>query len=303
MNEFHVGDAQHALAMLPDGKFDLAFTSPPYEDRRRYGSVGFSLRGQEWVDWLRPIVVQMARVTRGLVLLNISGPVREHRYSPSVEWLIADLTRCDGLVCGPAPYAWAKNGMMGSGGKHYHRRDWEPVYAVCRPEMLPLCWSDNTAFGKPPKFAPGGDAFSLGDGTKVNKWGGRSEYVRQQDVGGVALAARPSHEFKASREHTEPEAIANPGNVIKVPVGGHRRGHSFASVSEAAMPPDLASRFILWFCPPGGRVLDPFCGAGATAEAAFRHGRRFWVSDIREEQVAAARQRIQQITPEMPIDS
>jgi hypothetical protein len=150
------GDNLPWLESLPAGYASLTLTSPPYTDARTYG-IAFKLSGQTWVDWLVPRVVQMARVTDGLVCVNMAGPVRDHRYSPVVEWLVADLTRHHGLVCGPAPYAYFRIGIPGSGGPNYHRRDWEPVYCFARPECLPLKFSDNTAMGHPPKWAPGGE--------------------------------------------------------------------------------------------------------------------------------------------------
>ena len=35
-----------------DDTFDLVFCSPPYESQRAYGEVGFSLSGEEYVEWL-----------------------------------------------------------------------------------------------------------------------------------------------------------------------------------------------------------------------------------------------------------
>lgn len=43
----------------------------------------------------------------------------------------------------------------------------------------------------------------------------------------------------------------------------------------AQKPVELMKRVILASCPPGGTVLDPFCGSGATGVAALRLGRKF----------------------------
>src|SRR5262245_62254509 len=149
-------DALAFLKTLPDGALSLCLTSPPYEAARTY-SVGFKLQGQDWVDWLCPILVEACRATAGLVLLNAAGQVRNYSYAPVVEWLVADLTRKHGIVCGPAPYAYFRFGVPGSGGKHYHRRDWEPCYAFALPDRLPLAWSDNTVMGHPPRWGLGGE--------------------------------------------------------------------------------------------------------------------------------------------------
>lgn len=285
---FHVGDCATLMAQLPDASVDLAFTSPPYEGQRTYeagmpGGGKFRLRGQAWVDWLAPIVVECCRVSRGLVCVNISSPVKDFRYSPAVEWLVADLTRIWGVVCGPSPYCWRKRaGIPGSGGRHYHRRDWEPVYCFCLPDRLPLAWSDHLAFGKPPTHEPGGEFNTRGrNGARV-----RSTAHTKRRANG-SLKTRIYH----------PPMIANPGNVIATTVGGGHLGTKLAHKGEAPMPEKMAERFIAWYCPPGGVVLDPFLGTGTTAAVAVKHNRRAIGFDVRASQVEIATQRMKEIQP------
>ena len=169
------------MRTLPDGCVSLTVCSPPYSAARTYG-VGFALQGQGWVDWMIPRVVEMCRATAGLVCINMAGQRIDHKYQPVVEWLVADLTRHHGVVCGPAPYVFYRFGIPGSGGSHYHRRDWEPCYVFCRPEVLPLAWSANTAEGHPPKWAPGGEMSNrLKTGDRVGKFGsgGRTSIGRK----------------------------------------------------------------------------------------------------------------------------
>lgn len=49
---------------------------------------------------------------------------------------------------------------------------------------------------------------------------------------------------------------------------------------------------VLLACPPGGLVLDPFCGSGTTLHAALKHGRRALGFDVDEAYVEMARRRI-----------
>lgn len=275
-------DALAFLRGLPSRSVALVFFSPPYESQRAY-DVGFRLVGQGWVDWMRPIVVEAARASDGLVVVNAAGPVRDRSYSPTMEWLVADLTRLDGLACGPAPWCWWKVcGIPGSGGPDYQRRDWEPLYAFARPDRLPLWWADNTAFGHPPKCGPGGEM------SNRTKGGAR--------VNAITAPHGGSGRDVSHRASVLP-AVANPGNVIRARVGGGHLGHDLAHGSEAPMPVQVAERFVRWFAPPGSVVCDPFSGSGTTAHAAILHGRRFVGCDTRESQVALTARRLATVEP------
>lgn len=173
-----------------------------------------------------------------------------------------------------------------------------------------LDWSDNTACGHEPKWAPGGDmSHRLSDGTRRNQWGSgeKSGFHRKKD-GGRQETGRPSH-----RMHTKMEldglmreqgylapAVANPGNylsidesnVIHIPVGGGLLGHDLAHENEAPFPEKLAEFFVKSLCPPSGTVLDPFSGSGTTVAVADRLGRIGIGMDLRMSQARIAMQRL-----------
>lgn len=286
------------LPSLGDRCVDLVFFSPPYGAQRTY-SCGFKLTGQAWVDWLRPIVAQCCRVSAGLVCVNMAAPVQDHSYRPWVEWLVTDLTRLDGVACGPSPFAWVKsedrpdapgNGQMGSGGPRYQRRDWEPVYSFALPDRLPLAWSDNTAFGRVPLYDAGGNPSHRGvDGSrkKCRRAPSRGDQMEVQ-------------------EYRVPD-VSNPGNVIvapppssdvvRAPVGGGKLGSRLAHESVAPMSLAVAERFVCWYCRPDGVVLDPFAGSGTTLHAAKAHGRRGIGCDRDARMVGVANRRLSGVTP------
>lgn len=294
-------DALDWLKSKPTDWADLAVTSPPYTGARTYG-IKAQRSPAAWVEWLRPIVVEMCRVSR-LVALNVSDQVKDFRYGCGDLWLIADLTRLDGLQLGPAPYAWVRPGVSGSGGPHYHRRDWEPVYLLARPESLPPKWSENTAWGKPPKYAPGGEmSHRLTNGCRINKWGSYTGGVTRRAHGGrkkKITGALRKPDGHRERLPYDPPTIANPGSVIRTRNGGGQLGHELAHENEAPMNLALAERFVSWFCPPGGRVIDPFTGSGTTGHASIKHRRNFSGCDVRESQVKLASKRLGTIVPEL----
>lgn len=322
------------LRELEDHSVSLVLFSPPYEGQRTYG-IDFKRIGQVWVDWMREIIRECCRVSTGLVVVNASCPVRNHSYSPALEWLVTDLTRIDGLACGPSPFAWVKsdyhdeadgNATPGSGGARYQRRDWEPLYAFCDPGKLPLTWTDNTAFGKPPKYGPGGE-YSTRDvnGIRANDpWGkgGRGNGVSGRRKNGekmkgnapgpprrsngemksvkrmMATCGSRNGDNKSEANYTQP-AISNPGNVIRAPVGGGKCGSPIAHEGEAPMSLHVAERIVCWYAEPGSVVCDPFSGTGTTAHACIVHGRRFIGTDVRESQVKLCERRMRSVTPSM----
>ena len=88
-------------------------------------------------------------------------------------------------------------------------------------------------------------------------------------------------------------------DVINCIVGGGVMGDDLCHENEAPFPESLAEFFIRSFCPPGGKVYDPFSGSGTTSAVAVRLGRNAIATDIRESQVALSRKRIANVQPEM----
>lgn len=253
--KFELSDTLKALRRLPDQSCGLVFTSPPYSKARTYGRPGVARDSVQWAKWMRPIVVECCRIAP-LAFFNVSDVVESFRYGGGPEMLVADLLRKDGLVM-VRPYIWYKigqgddaepNGVPGSGGDHFHRNDYEPIYGFARPELLgprtPPKYTNNLAYGHPPKFSPGGQP-------RMRARSGRRQKLKP---------------------YTPPE-IVNPGNVLRVRVGGQGSKTRHGSKGHAPMAIEVADRFIEWFAAPGSIVLDPFCGTGTTLESAVKLGR------------------------------
>jgi hypothetical protein len=92
--------------------------------------------------------------------------------------------------------------------------------------------------------------------------------------------------------------IANPGNIVKVIVGGGVMGSKLAHLNEAPFPERLAEWFIKGWCKPGGTVLDCFSGSATTARVARRLGRVGIGMDLRWSQCELGTRRLAE--PEKP---
>lgn len=274
-----------------DKSIDLVFCSPPYEDARTYG-IDFRLKGQEWVDWCVPRFVECMRVCKGLVAWVMDCKTEDFQWSCAPFLLLADLHRAGVTLRRPPIFHKAGCGIPGSGGDDWLRNDYEPI--ICASDGR-LPWSDNTAMGHPPKWAPGGEmSHRLSDGTRVNQWGGNPATTeRQKDGSKVRQPLKPSHRYSTPSQAArrggesgnpgyEAPAIANPGNVISGNVGKGHMGHALCHQNEAPFPEWLAEFFIRSFCPPGGIALDVFSGSGTTVSVALQHGRRGYGVDIRD---------------------
>jgi hypothetical protein len=112
------------------------------------------------------------------------------------------------------------------------------------------------------------------------KNGGRRKTLARQPDGSMAV------------QDYVPPTRTNPGNLLHTLVGGGHLGDRIAHQNEAPYPEKLAEFFILSFCPPKGRVCDPFSGSGTTVVEAVRLGRTGIGFDIRESQIYLARQRL-----------
>lgn len=258
------GDSFDVLRTMGDNSVDLVVTSPPYEDARTYSLDRKMLKGQAWVDWYFPYCCEMARVSRGLVVVVVEGKTRNFRYSATPMLLAADLHRAGLHLRKPGVYH--RNGIPGSGGTEWLRNDWEFILCFGKGGKLP--WADPTACGSPPKYARGGGF------TNRKKKGDRVD--------------------ASKRAYPTNLALANPGNVLHVSVGGGKMGHELASENEAPFHLNLPQFYIKSFCPPGGVVCDPMGGSHTTGHAALINGRHYLGVDEREDQTQLGLRRLVQ---------
>ena len=294
--ELYQADCLEWLKSQPTNSLDLVITSPPYENRRKYAELDFSLYGQKWVDWCVERWIECNRVCKGLVAWVVEGKTEKFQWSATPALLMADLHRA-GIKLRKPP-AYCRSGIPGSGGPDWLRNDFELI--VCSSKGR-LPWSDNTAVGHIPKWAPGGEmSYRQRDGARRNKWGKSPKQVsgtsgnRNRD-GSRDDLVRPGDD-EAVSVHVGPEyvapALANPGNLIKVSVGGSRMGHPLAHENKAPFSLELAKFFVKSFCPPGGIVADIFAGSSTTGQACMENGRNYVGIDLRMSQIELSKRRL-----------
>lgn len=286
-------DAVDFLNSLPNDSVDLMFTSPPYESCRTYGLKDRLPAGQAWVDWMVEIVKAASPKVKGLIAINCEGQTRGYRYSCVPFLLMADLHRAGFNL--RKPPVFHRVGIPGSGGPDWLRNDYEPIVCVTRKGKLP--WSDNTSCGHEPRWAVGGEMrYRNGDGERKNDSNGPKFKERMAAKGSKRFRNNEGGDVKGGHDRNIC-AIANPGNVVKVKVGGGLMGHDLAHENEAPFPLELPAFFIKSFAPPDGIVADCFAGSFTTVDAAIQHGRRGIGCDVRQSMVDLGERRMSTVTP------
>lgn len=307
------------LVAMPEQSVDLVFGSPPYEGARLYledgRDLGIARKTEDWVAWMVEVFRASLRVCKGLVAFVVEGQTRKYRYTAGPALLMTDLHRAG--VTLRKPPIFHRVGIPGSGGPDWLRNDYE--WIICATNGGKLPWSDNTACGHPPKWAPGGEmSYRDKSGGRRNEWGGtghktggegrepngehkvrlRVKGGSPKDGVGRRITSGHVNGDTPNADSYDPPAIANPGNVIHCKVGGGLLGSPLAHENEAPFPEQLAAFFVRSFCQPGGVVCDPFSGSGTTGAVAVRYGRSFLGCDVRQSQVELSRKRIETVTPE-----
>jgi hypothetical protein len=341
--EFIKADCLKWMREQPDGRFDLAFGSPPYADARLYledgQDLGISRNCVQWVEWMLEVTREAHRISRGPVIWVAAAMHRDRNYWPACEGLMWEWWKLGGDHQLYRPCVFHRVGIPGSGGSDWFRADWE--YVMCFKHEGELPWSDNTACGHPPKWAPGGEmSYRNSEGTRRNQWGAKTGVQHDRNQAGELVGrARPSHQDLSNRDRwggtghassgegrspngkhkTRPSkrfahakdgtvkgehdrdivAIANPGNVWNIPVGGGLMASRLCHENEAPFPERLAEIVVRSCCPPDGLVLDPFSGSGTTASVCRQHNRNCIGIDLRESQVELAQRRTRDAQPRL----
>lgn len=281
------GDCLEQLRHDWPDSFDLVFGSPPYEDCRSYEDSP-NFHSQAWVDWMVEVVVESLRVCKGLVAFVVEGKTRDFKWSATPVMLMADLHRRG--ICLRKPPVFHRVGIPGNGGPDWLRNDYE--FIVCCTNGGRLPWSSPTALGHTCKYPPGGRlSYRTVSGQRINASRGY-QHIKHETVNSQRGIRRKDGSFYVLDK-------ANPGNVIHRAVGGGKMGDKICHENEAPFPESLAEFFIKSFCPPGGIVLDPFCGSGTTIAVALRNGRSGVGIDIRESQCEISRTRCERVVAEL----
>lgn len=266
------GDAFKLIKGLPDQTVDLILTSPPYWGLRTYGLDHDDDILQRWVrtrhepgaippwEWYR---------SHGGVL----------GLEPYPEWYIEHLREFFSLarrVMKPKASLW-----LNLGDTYFAR--WSSMRADARQGLEDgsrkrrRTPSGGWRHDKQLLMIPARAAISL----QTDGWILRNDVIWQKPN---AMPRPEADRLRQSHEHLFHFVLRNKGgrpsyyydiSEVEAPavdVVVHRTTPS-RNDHSATFPASLIRHRILSSCPPGGMILDPFCGTGRTLEVAIEEGR------------------------------
>jgi DNA modification methylase len=322
------GDACAVLDRLPAASMHCVMTSPPYWGKREYAQGGLGLESdhRDYLDGLLGVLEAVKRVLRpdGSLWLNV-GDSYENKGLLGLPWRVAlALTdRAGWILRNEVIWNKVKSGMDNTrdrlGNVHEHvfhfvkqRRDYyydadairaQPRRArVVNGAVVSATGVSGVRYRRQIELstaldeAEKADALGALEETLADVEAGRlSDFrmiIRRQqrathsDGEGVSGRARELRDrgFYVLKYHPAGSKPADVWDIL--PEDTQNRGAHFA-----AYPVDLCRIPILATCPPGGIVLDPFCGTGTTLLAARMLGRRSVGIDLSGEYLALAAER------------
>ncbi|ALS28821.1 modification methylase PvuII [Paenibacillus sp. 32O-W] len=264
INRFITGKCEDVLAHFPDNCIDFIITSPPYADRRFYGTDESKIPPDEFVEWFLPKAAEMKRVLKetGSFVLNISDKVVNGVQHLYVYELVIRMSKELGynLV---RDYIWynpsTPPNVFSSGRFGRTKKSHEYCFWFSK--------SDTWTFNMDPIRKPYSKDMQ--------------KYLNGNGKGNRNYNTRPStHNFNCEKVWSD-KGGSDPGSVIEI--GNTSSNDSFIKMCKekgiahpARFPEKLVEFFILSGTNEGDIVLDPFSGSGTTAVSAHRN-KRHWI--------------------------
>lgn len=261
-------DCTAVLSTLPAASFDTVISDPPYpEIDRDYGR----MTEADWFAMMKTVVRECRRVLKPegsavFILQSNSEKVGRSRVWlwefmawAGREWNIVQDAWWWNPTAPPTVHCSRINGLM-------------------RPSVKAAVWLGNPECYRCQEKV-------LWRESDANAATSRSERALHYLPGGLAMRTGRCAAAADERGGVTPFNLTPIPNADSSSSGG-ANGHG------AATPMELCDWWTRYIVPPGGKVLDPFCGSGTVGIAALRHGGSFLGIEKEEKYVATAQRRI-----------
>lgn len=275
------GNVSAVLPTLASQSVHCAVTSPPYYGLRDYGCDGQLGLERTYVEYIDKMIAVFAEVRR---VLRDDGTL----------WLnIGDSYATGGGSIGRAPGGgdqgerFIRAGMIKTQPNRMPQPSLKPKDLMMIPARLAIALQE--------------DGWYLRSDIIWHKANPMPESVTDRPTTThehillLAKSEKYYYDFEAIKEPStgtaHDRAWKNKRSVWTVATGPSPEAH-FATFTKALITP-----CVLAGCPPGGTVLDPFCGSGTTGVVAECYGRDFIGIELKPEYVAMAERRIGNVMP------
>lgn len=325
---FFCGDASEVLRGLPDESFDFCMTSPPYWGKREYHQTGIGLEAthEDYLQALLKVCGELRRVLKnsGSLWLNL-GDTYQGKGLLGIPWRAAlALIDQQGWVL-RNEVIWHK--LKGpDNAKDKLRNTHEQLFHLVK-DPKSFYYDVDAVRSKPREARVRGGAVVSATGVTGVRYRRQIELSTslspeekaaalgelRSTLGKVARGELSDFRMVIRRQqrttHSDSERVSGRAKelakkgfyILRYHPAGGKPGDVWDIVPEdsvgrdghyAAYPEDLCKIPLLATCPPGGLVLDPFCGTGTTNLVAHRLRRKSVGIDLSPEYIEAAEQRI-----------
>ncbi len=264
--DIRLGDCLEVLSEIPDNRFDLIVTSPPYADSRAntYGGI----KPDKYVEWFLPRTQEMLRVLKptGTFILNIKEKAINGERHTYVLKLILAMKEQGWLWT--EEFIWYK--------KNCYPGKW--------PNRFRDAWERCLQFNKNKKFNMYQEAVMV----PVGDWAdARLRNLSATDK--TRDESKAQSGFGKNVSNWQGRDKVYPTNVLHLATECQNKNHS------AAFPETLPEWFMKLFSQERDWVLDPFVGSGTTCQVALEMGRNSMGIEILPENYKLAKKNV---TPE-----
>jgi len=328
-----LGDALEVLKQLPDNSFDFCMTSPPYWGKREYDEPGAIGLEDDWRDYIEKLVAVFGEVRRllkptGSFWLNL-GDTYNCKGLVGIPWRVAFelMDRQGWILRNDVIWNKVKGGMDTAKDRlgnvheyifHFVKIPKGYYYDVDAIRSKPkhsrvVNGSVVTATGvRGVRYRRQIEmSTALTDEEKANALAALEAILRDVAEGRlydfrmvIRGQQRTTHSDSAKVSGRAKELQEKGFYFLKYHPNGSKPTDVWDIIPEdtqkrklhfAPYPVDLCRIPILATCPPGGMVLDPFCGTGTTLVAAKMLGRRSVGVDISRRYLEIAEERLRSL--------
>ncbi len=267
INKIYNENCIDTMQRMPDNFLDLTVTSPPYDNLRNYNGYKFDFES---------IAKELYRTTKegGVVVwivadATIKGSETGTSFRQALYFMECGFNLHDTMI-------WQKHSPYPSNVRYNQEFEYMFIFSKSKPKVF-----NPVKVNKSPNTLKRWRGATSAKKTQIIKEKGKDKRVY--------FGAKAEERFLKSVNKTKKTA----SNVWYIP-SGNINGDKIAFQHPAIFPEKLANDHIISWSNPDDLVYDCFTGSGTTWKMCLRNDRNFIGSEISEEYMKIATQRIEE---------